>query len=312
MRTSIKEHSGDDTCEMVANDFIDPFSEIYNTYGEELTNAQLLVRYGFTLDSNENDIISWNKTDLHRVFEFTLKGSRDIGNVSAGGGDLSSLKTSDEENKSFLVFDDFERQAVERSASVITREDQDSFDHSLGSGQARKDEKVEDQGPILSWVEVLLERLDLALTRWSGGWDDFKKSALIYIPKDRTNQEKEGQNVSHEGYMRQGFSSSGSGSDYVRNQEIGRSFDNTQFPVSSFLPLGFFYGLFPFLFAQKRPLNVTMNTQCWFLCTLLCGLVYLCESDQVRPRFFRWFALSSSSRLHLSSRFASFPTSTCS
>lgn len=49
---------------MVTNAPIVPFAEIWNTYGETLTNAELLVRYGFLLDSNENDVIVWDPRDL--------------------------------------------------------------------------------------------------------------------------------------------------------------------------------------------------------------------------------------------------------
>lgn len=49
---------------MVTNAPIVPFAEIWNTYGETLTNAELLVRFGFLLDSNENDVIVWDPRDL--------------------------------------------------------------------------------------------------------------------------------------------------------------------------------------------------------------------------------------------------------
>ncbi|KAG6849399.1 hypothetical protein H0H93_008756 [Arthromyces matolae] len=45
--------------EMVLNAAVVPNEEIFNTYGETLSNAQLLNRYGFILDVNENDRISW-------------------------------------------------------------------------------------------------------------------------------------------------------------------------------------------------------------------------------------------------------------
>jgi len=44
---------------MVSNIPIPPHSEVFNTYGDTLTNAQLLTRYGFTLDANENDNLTW-------------------------------------------------------------------------------------------------------------------------------------------------------------------------------------------------------------------------------------------------------------
>jgi hypothetical protein len=37
---------------------------VFNTYGETLTNAQLLARYGFVLDSNDNDVIAWDLEEL--------------------------------------------------------------------------------------------------------------------------------------------------------------------------------------------------------------------------------------------------------
>lgn len=49
---------------MVSNTDIPPHSEVFNTYGETLTNAQLLVQYGFILDVNENDHISWQYDNL--------------------------------------------------------------------------------------------------------------------------------------------------------------------------------------------------------------------------------------------------------
>ena len=53
-------HNHDQFYEMVSNAGIPPHSEIFNTYGETLTNAQLLNQYGFILDVNENDRISWS------------------------------------------------------------------------------------------------------------------------------------------------------------------------------------------------------------------------------------------------------------
>ncbi|KAF5328500.1 hypothetical protein D9758_017329 [Tetrapyrgos nigripes] len=61
-----EEHDAyDDDCyEMVSNTGIPPFSEVFNTYGETLSNAQLLVQYGFLLDVNENDRITWNLEEV--------------------------------------------------------------------------------------------------------------------------------------------------------------------------------------------------------------------------------------------------------
>ncbi|CAA7260429.1 unnamed protein product [Cyclocybe aegerita] len=57
--------------EMVSNTAIPPHTEVYNTYGEELTNAQLLTQYGFILDVDENDRLSWS---LDAVLQFFPSG----------------------------------------------------------------------------------------------------------------------------------------------------------------------------------------------------------------------------------------------
>ncbi|TFY72295.1 hypothetical protein EVG20_g706 [Dentipellis fragilis] len=54
----------DNSCEMVSNAPIQANEEVFNTYGEKLTNAELLVRYGFALDGNENDFISWTAEEV--------------------------------------------------------------------------------------------------------------------------------------------------------------------------------------------------------------------------------------------------------
>ncbi|KAF5389179.1 hypothetical protein D9757_003496 [Collybiopsis confluens] len=59
----------EDTYDMVSSSHIAPHSQVFNTYGETLTNAQLLVQYGFALDVNENDHISWHFDDLQGFLE---------------------------------------------------------------------------------------------------------------------------------------------------------------------------------------------------------------------------------------------------
>ncbi|THU98897.1 SET domain-containing protein [Dendrothele bispora CBS 962.96] len=57
----------EDNCyEMVSNCAIAPHSEVFNTYGETLSNAQLLVQYGFILDVNENDRITWSLEEVYQ------------------------------------------------------------------------------------------------------------------------------------------------------------------------------------------------------------------------------------------------------
>ncbi|KAF5322082.1 hypothetical protein D9619_002102 [Psilocybe cf. subviscida] len=55
----ILSHYRDQHLEMVSNLAIPPGTEIFNTYGEHLGNAQLLNQYGFILDVNHNDRLKW-------------------------------------------------------------------------------------------------------------------------------------------------------------------------------------------------------------------------------------------------------------
>ncbi|KAH8093737.1 SET domain-containing protein, partial [Cristinia sonorae] len=58
-----------DTCDMASNLYIPPFTEVFNTYGEDLTNAQLLARYGFMVsDGNEHDVVSWELEELEGMY----------------------------------------------------------------------------------------------------------------------------------------------------------------------------------------------------------------------------------------------------
>ncbi|KAF7314791.1 SET domain-containing protein [Mycena kentingensis (nom. inval.)] len=62
----------DDAYEMVSNLGIPPNAEIFNTYGETLSNAQLFVQYGFVLDVNENDCITWSRDELDECRDSAL------------------------------------------------------------------------------------------------------------------------------------------------------------------------------------------------------------------------------------------------
>ena len=52
---------------MVSNAYIPPLDEVFNTYGDGLTNAQLLSQYGFILDMNDNDRVSWTATEVLHI-----------------------------------------------------------------------------------------------------------------------------------------------------------------------------------------------------------------------------------------------------
>lgn len=67
---------------MVSNAPIFTEDQVFNTYGENLTNAQLLVQYGFSLDGNENDCISW---DLDELFSIATLAEIGVGTASSVG-----------------------------------------------------------------------------------------------------------------------------------------------------------------------------------------------------------------------------------
>ena len=46
---------------MVVNAPITAHTEIFNTYGETLSNAQLLTQYGFVIEGNDNDRVTFGK-----------------------------------------------------------------------------------------------------------------------------------------------------------------------------------------------------------------------------------------------------------
>ncbi|KAF9077619.1 hypothetical protein BDP27DRAFT_480769 [Rhodocollybia butyracea] len=70
----------EDDYEMVSNANISPHSEVFNTYGETLTNAQLIAQYGFSLDVNENDRITWQFDDLVKFLDGLPIPRRSSGN----------------------------------------------------------------------------------------------------------------------------------------------------------------------------------------------------------------------------------------
>lgn len=49
---------------MVTNVGIPPEAEIFNIYGETLSNSQLLNQYGFVLESNDNTRLSWTMYNI--------------------------------------------------------------------------------------------------------------------------------------------------------------------------------------------------------------------------------------------------------
>jgi hypothetical protein len=62
----------ENTCEMVTNAFIPAGAEVFNIYGPLLGNAQLICHYGFALDGNEHDVVSWDAAELADALPSTL------------------------------------------------------------------------------------------------------------------------------------------------------------------------------------------------------------------------------------------------
>ncbi|KAG8929985.1 hypothetical protein FRC02_004798 [Tulasnella sp. 418] len=63
--------SDEDTCDMVTNVPIEANEEIFNTYDSHLSNAQLLCHYGFSLEGNANDEVTWDLVDLKHSLNHT-------------------------------------------------------------------------------------------------------------------------------------------------------------------------------------------------------------------------------------------------
>jgi hypothetical protein len=71
----------DDEIEMVTASAITTGEEVFNTYGATLSNAQLLARYGFALDGNEHDCVTWSLSDLYSVFGVSAEDARTLGGI---------------------------------------------------------------------------------------------------------------------------------------------------------------------------------------------------------------------------------------
>ncbi|CAE6481926.1 unnamed protein product [Rhizoctonia solani] len=54
----------ENTCDMIMNAPVSTGDEIFNSYDANLPNSTLLARYGFILEGNEHDYVSWDATHL--------------------------------------------------------------------------------------------------------------------------------------------------------------------------------------------------------------------------------------------------------
>lgn len=58
---------------MVTNALVLPETEIYNSYDPHLSNARLMVQYGFMLEGNSNDVVEWSCGDVETIVGLTVE-----------------------------------------------------------------------------------------------------------------------------------------------------------------------------------------------------------------------------------------------
>lgn len=71
----------DDSCDMVTNAQVYLDDEVYNTYDSTLSNAHLLCQYGFMLDGNSNDVVTWTVDEVQAAIEIKMEGSVAMGDM---------------------------------------------------------------------------------------------------------------------------------------------------------------------------------------------------------------------------------------
>ena len=156
---------------MVTNTPVTPFAEVFNTYGERLTNAQLLVRYGFVLDSNENDIIVWDPRDLHD-FTFALFDSLpEITTWNSNEADLASMI----QRRELSDVGEIEDRSSGRIYNTIYANEDHVLFRNAGDGKL-----CENILCRLSVAQSLLERLREVLAQWYRGVTFWGESNLVY------------------------------------------------------------------------------------------------------------------------------------
>lgn len=66
-----------DKCEIVTNAVILADDELHNSYDSALSNAQLMIQYGFMLEGNSNDVVEWTPAEVDAIFGFERLMSTD-------------------------------------------------------------------------------------------------------------------------------------------------------------------------------------------------------------------------------------------
>jgi hypothetical protein len=137
---------GEGAYEMVTNALILPRTEVFNTYGSSLSNAQLLARYGFMLpEGNEgNDGVRWRMGDLRMMMRCRAGGEprmndaeeRRSGAYHTLWRDLVHLRFRRPGGRGYL-FDGLEQFWEKSDLVVVGRGDDDNDDRHQAGERSR-------------------------------------------------------------------------------------------------------------------------------------------------------------------------------
>ncbi|CAE6436651.1 unnamed protein product [Rhizoctonia solani] len=86
----------ENTCDMIMNAPVSAGDEIFNSYDTNLSNSTLLAHYGFILEGNEHDYISWDATRLPTSIRGCTRGHLE---------EFAGIWTEELLNDSSLVYD---------------------------------------------------------------------------------------------------------------------------------------------------------------------------------------------------------------
>lgn len=106
-----------DTCEMVSKLAISSEEEVFNTYGAELTNAQLLCYYGFILEGNANNVVTWTARELVNEYSAKPDGALMLWTELLDGWPMAS-----EWDESHLVYNSSIHKGTEEDEVPISKE----------------------------------------------------------------------------------------------------------------------------------------------------------------------------------------------
>lgn len=107
-RVPTLEDEQEDDYHMVSVTAISPGVEVFNTYGETLTNAQLLTQYGFILEANENDVLTWDMEQVLDLIPDHLITAHDVPRVLLSWKQLCEEHWTPVSRSSFLYLVDAE------------------------------------------------------------------------------------------------------------------------------------------------------------------------------------------------------------